>query len=93
MKDMRVKILTVSLNPQVYNLESIEGMTYDEVKAYFQSQKESGVSTFATVNEYIVDLSKPHESKFFTDGFDSGDGSDAMINWIKVEEEVPVKWL
>ena len=91
---MVVNILSVSINPEKYLLADIAGMTYDQAKEFFNDKlSSSSGEVYFTLNEYTVDLSIPHESRFHADGVFSGDGSDTMFNWIKVSKEKKIKWL
>lgn len=80
--DMRVTILSVSLNPEYYDLAHIAEMDYDEAKDYFEHELVGACNVF----EVEVDQTTPHESKFHAEGVSAGDGSDTMFNWIKVEK-------
>ena len=87
---MKTTILSVSINPTAgYALEEIANMGYDMAKDFFLNHDEINA---CAVREYTINTEHPHESKFYADGFQNGDGSDSMIVWIKVEPDT-TNWL
>ena len=81
---MKITILSASVNPEYYDIAHIAEMSYDEAKEYFKND----LINAATVTEREVDQITPHESFFHAEGVNSGDGSDTMFNWLKVEREL-----
>lgn len=79
---MKVTILAASISPDAYDIKAIAQMGYDEAKEFFQKDEVK----CCNVQEYTIDQTYPHEAKFCADGVSGGDGSDTMINWVKVEE-------
>ena len=78
----RIKILHASVNNMCYDLQALSQMSYDEAKNYFENEDEFHA---CNVGEITVDDSKPNEFSFHADGVASGDGSDTMLNWCKVD--------
>ena len=78
----RIKILHASVNDMYYDLQALSQMSYDEAKHYFDHEDKFGA---CNVGEITVDDSKPNEFSFHADGVASGDGSDTMLNWCKVD--------
>lgn len=76
---MIVKILSVSINPNDYNLEEIYDLSYDEAKMYFDND----YTRCCNVREFVVDQSKENEITFHADGI-LNDPSDTTLNWLKV---------
>ena len=58
------------------------GKSYDEAKNYFDNEDKFGA---CNVGEITIDDATPHEFTFHADGVASGDGSDTMLNWCKVD--------
>lgn len=78
----RIKILHASVNDMYYDIQALSQMSYDEAKNYFDHEDKFGA---CNVGEIEVDYSKPNEFSFHADGVASGDGSDTMLNWCKVD--------
>ena len=76
----KVLLLHVSLNPEYYNLERLSQYTFDQALEFFEND-EVCCKTYG-VEE--IDLSQPNEFAFHADGVAIGDGSDTMLNWLKV---------
>ncbi len=76
---MKVKILSVSINPLYYNLNEIVNLSYNEAVEFFKKDEIKCCS----VREINLDLTREHEIKFHADGLPS-DTSDTTLNWVKV---------
>lgn len=76
---MKVKILSVSLNPTAYDFKEICNLSYDEAKVYFEKDE----IKCCNVREIVVDQTKENEMRFHADGMPN-DPSDTMLNWMKV---------
>ena len=85
---MRITILSASVNPDAYNLMKLSRMSYDEAKQFFDNDQKQECN----VREYVVNQNQEHEATFHSDGVFGGDGSDAMLNWIKVCKDI-TDWL
>lgn len=77
---MKARILSVSLSPAAYDIREIAKMTFDEAKSFFESD------TIGCCNyrDFVIDMSKVGETRFHADGVYEGDGSDTVLNWLKV---------
>lgn len=78
----RIRILHVSVNDLYYDIQALSHMTYDEALDFFQNRDQFGACTFG---EEVINDTTPHEFTFHADGVASGDGSDTMLNWCKVD--------
>lgn len=78
----RIRILHASINDMYYDVQALARMSYDEAKHYFEYEDKFGA---CCVEETVVDDTKPNEFTFHADGVMSGDSSDTMLNWCKVD--------
>lgn len=78
--ERKVLLLHLSLNPDYYNLEYLSTLTYDEAVKFCQNDDINCM----TWKEEEIDLTQANELTFHADGVANGDGTDTMLNWIKV---------
>ena len=79
---MKVKILSVSLNPSMYDLREIVRMSYEEAEEFFLHD----TTHCCAVTHLDITPDVPQDITFHADGVRNGDGSDTMFNWLKVTE-------
>jgi hypothetical protein len=76
----KVKVLSLSFNPNYYDVKEFANASYDEVKGFIEK---SPICAYS-YSEFELDLSKDNEYKFYPDGAFAGDTSDCHMMWIKV---------
>lgn len=79
---MKVKILSVSLNPDRYDLREIARMSYEEAEEFFSHD----TTRCCAVTHLEINPDVPQDITFHADGVRHGDGSDTVFNWLKVCE-------
>lgn len=75
-----VTLFTASVNPEHYDLREISKLDFDGAVEFFKNDT-SGYSTCYTLK---INVFLRNEGKFFGDGANMGDGSDALFVWYKV---------
>lgn len=75
-----VTLFTASVNPEHYDLTEISKLDFDGAVEFFKNDT-SGYSTCHTLK---INVFRRNEGKFFGDGANMGDGSDALFVWYKV---------
>lgn len=76
----KVKVLSLSFNPNYYDAKKLAEASYDEVKKFVEL---SSIRAF-NCTEMELDLTKTDEYKFCPEGASVGDTSDCHMMWIKV---------
>lgn len=80
---MKVKILSVSLNPDKYDISKLAYLSFDNMKKFIENDTVNCLSYRC----FEVDQTEESEMQFHADGVRRGDGSDTMLNWLKVEND------
>ena len=77
----RIRIFHASVNPEHYDIKELAQMSFDEAVDFFEHDETGCCNT----GIHTVDDTKPSETKIHADGVYGGDGSDTMLNWVKVD--------
>ena len=79
---MKVRILSISLNPSRYDVSKLAEMSYDEAKAF----AENDTVNCMNCRNFTINPNEVQELTFHADVVRFGDTSDTVLNWLKVSE-------
>lgn len=79
---MKVRILSISLNPNKYDVSKLARMSYDEAKEFAEKDTLNCMSC----RNFTINPNEVQEVTFHADGVRFGDTSDTVLNWLKVSE-------